>query len=91
MTIAPASHNTLTNAVLMQAGQRFVYSSVLVGGDTTMKGKSKPRSPRKKKNDTDKLEQLADKKARRREKKQALKMLQKKSKRTGKVVSHPEA
>ncbi|MCB9452998.1 MAG: hypothetical protein H6672_16300 [Anaerolineaceae bacterium] len=55
-----------------------------------MKGRSKPRSPRKKKNDSVKNEQLAEKKARRREKKHALKLLQKKSKRSGKVVAKPE-
>lgn len=56
-----------------------------------MKAKNKPRSPRKKKNDSLKGEQLAEKKARRREKKHALKILQKKSKRTGKPMAQPEA
>jgi hypothetical protein len=44
-----------------------------------MKGKNKPRASGKKRNDTLLAARLAEKKAKRREKKHALKLLQKKS------------
>ena len=54
-----------------------------------MKGMNKPRAQHKKKKDSDVAEKLAEKKEQRRERKHEQKIIKRKSRRTGHVVTPP--